>query len=122
MMKILTVLLLAFTGFSTALAQTIVDKRSFNAALKTLQANTSVPLKIPTYFVVPSYLTAKERKLPLKTLVAVKDKDSYALAFCYTGVCQGSYNYGEVTGEKITGKTEKFVFDKTVKLTKGITG
>ena len=122
MIKFLTFLLLSFIGISTAAAQQIVDKKSFDSAIKTLREQTAVPLKLPTYFIVPDYLTAKERKRPLKVIVSEAKPDSFALAFCYSGICQGSFNYGEISGEKITPQTEKPVFDKTVKLAREITG
>jgi hypothetical protein len=122
MMKFLTFSVLFFFGISTAAAQQIVDKKSYDSAIKTLQTQTAVPLKLPTYFIVPAYLTAKERKRPLKVILAEAKTDSFALGFCYSGICQGSFNYGEVLGEKLTPQTEKPAFDKTVKLARGITG
>ncbi len=102
-------------------AQKIVDPETYNDAVRTIRAQSAVSLKMPTFFIVPSYFTAKQRKLPLITTFSA-GKDSYSVAFCYSGICQGAYNYGEATGEKITAQTDEFNFDKTVALTRGITG
>ncbi len=122
MMKFLTFLLLIFIGTSPIFAQQIVDKKSFDDAVKTLQEETSVPLRLPTYFFVPSYLTAKGKKRSLKVFIAEPKPDSFAVYFCYSGICHGSFYYGEVSGEKITPETEKPFFNETVKLAQGITG
>ena len=122
MMKFLTFSMVFFIGTASVLAQQIVDKKSYDSAIKTLQAQTTVPLRLPTYFIVPDYLTKKERRRPLKVIVAESETDSFALAFCYSGICQGSFSYGEMLGEKMTPQTEKPVFDETVRLARGITG
>jgi TonB family protein len=111
-------LLLFLIGTSQASAQLIVNKSSFDLAVKTLRAETKVPLRLPTVF-IPS--SAGEKGKPLLLAVTGTLTDSFALEYCFTKVCEGKSYYGRITGEKITEYIEE-PFGKPVKLARGITG
>ena len=115
-------LLFIVLGFSTALGQTRVDKRSLDAAIKTLRERTNIPLKVPTYFPNQPNLSAKQRRRPLYASV-LANADSFELDLCFSRTtCHSAYFYAEISAEKLTPQTEAPSFDRKVKLAKGITG
>jgi hypothetical protein len=122
MMRSSTILLLVLIGISTVLGQHKVDRRSLDAAIRTLNEQTKVPLKVPTYFPFSPVSSAKERRKPLYASV-LADSDSFELNFCFSpDSCHGAYFYAEISAEKVTSQTENPHFDKKLSLAKGITG
>ena len=121
-MKFLTLLLFIFAGISNVFAQQAVDEESFATALKILREKTSVPPKMPTFFISPAYFTAKQKRNPLKAKVTLAETDGFELELCLSESCRGDEYYGVVAGEKVTPTTERLKFDQTIRLAGGVTG
>ena len=109
-------------GISTALGQHRVDKRSLDAALKTVKDRSIAPLRFPTYFPFPPGSTAKEKRRTVYASV-LADADSFELDLCFSRqTCHSAYFYAEISAEKITPRSEEPAYDRKLKLAKGITG
>src|SRR5688572_16979063 len=117
------ILILILLGISAVSGQFRVDKRSLDAAVKTLKEQTSAPLKIPTYFPFPAGSSAKEKRRPLYASGVTAGPETFGLNFCFSReTCHSAYFYAEISAEKITSETEAPSFDKKLTLAKGIAG
>lgn len=102
-------------------AQQVPNRRSLASAVAMLREKSAVPLRLPAIFPSPDYLSAKDRKRPLNSVVTDARPDGFTLEYCFSDLCRGEYYYGVISGERITPKTEPPA-GKAVELADGITG